>query len=171
MDESRDVRQSGQGIERLAAKIANNKTDIAKWDYNNVVFLFAVLAAVLILVSLDVDTRIVAPVAILGLAVAWLRGRRRGKKLFQEFYAEELASLRQTPGEKGTALMEHLTPREMQILNFAAQGLSKKQIAIELGISVNTVKDFVSKILTKLEANDRTEAVVIAIKNGMISVA
>ena len=170
MDESKNIRQSGQGIERLAAQIANHKTDIAKWDYNNVVFLFAVLATVLILVSLDVDTKIVAPVAILGLAVAWLRGRRRGKKLFQEFYAEELTNLRQTPSEKDTTLMEHLTPREIEILSFAAQGLSNKQIAVELGISVNTVKDFISKILTKLDANDRTEAVVIAIKNGVISI-
>ena len=170
MDESKDIREPSQGIERLAAQIANNKTDIAKWDYNNVVFLFAVLAAVLILVSLDIDTRIVAPVAILGLVVAWFRGKRRGKRLFHEFYAEELANLRQVPGEKDTTIMEHLTPREMQILKFAAQGLSNKRIAVELGISVNTVKDFISKILTKLDANDRTEAVVIAIKNGMISI-
>jgi DNA-binding NarL/FixJ family response regulator len=170
MEESKEIRQSSQGVERLAARIANNRTDNAKWDYNNVVFLFAVLATVLILVSLDVDTKIVAPVAILGLAVAWLRGKRRGKQLFREFYAEELANLKQTPAEKDTALAESLTPREIQILNFAAQGLSNKQIAIELGISANTVKDFVSKILTKLDANDRTEAVVIAIKNGMLSI-
>jgi DNA-binding NarL/FixJ family response regulator len=109
-------------------------------------------------------------VAILGLVVAWFRGKRRGKRLFHEFYTEELANLRQVPGEKDTTLMEHLTPREMQILKFAAQGLSNKRIAVELGISVNTVKDFISKILTKLDANDRTEAVVIAIKNGMISI-
>jgi len=170
MDEPKDIKQSSQGIERLATQIANSKTDIAKWDYNNVVFLFAVLATVLILVSLDVDTKIVAPVAILGLAVAWLRGKRRGKQLFREFYAEELASLKQTPNEKDTAFMERLTSRETQILNFAAQGFSNKQIALELGISVNTVKDFISKILTKLDANDRTEAVVIAIKNGMLSI-
>jgi len=170
MDESKDIRQSSQGIERLATQIANSKTDIAKWDYNTVVFLFAVLATVLILISLDVDTKIVAPVAILGLAVAWLRGKRRGKQLFREFYAEELASLKQTPNEKDTAFMERLTSRETQILNFAAQGFSNKQIALELGISVNTVKDFISKILTKLDANDRTEAVVIAIKNGMLSI-
>jgi DNA-binding NarL/FixJ family response regulator len=170
MDESKDIRQPSQGIERLARQIANSKTDTAKWDYNAVVFLFAVLVTVIILVSLNVDTKIVAPVAILGLAVAWLRGKRKGKRLFQDFYAEELANLKQTPSERDAAFMERLTPREIQILNFAAQGFSNKQIALELGISVNTVKDFISKILTKLDANDRTEAVVIAIKNGMLSV-
>ncbi len=170
MDESEDIKQSSQGIERLAMQIANSKTDTTKWDHNIVIFLFAVLAIVIILVSLEIDTKIVAPVAILGLAVAWLMGRRRGKQLFEGFYAEELANLRQEPNEQATTFMEQLTSRETQILNCVAQGFSNKQIALELGISINTVKDFVSKILTKLNANDRTEAVVIAIKHGMISI-
>lgn len=170
MDESDDTKQSSQGIEHLATQIANSKTDIAKWDHNTVVFLFAVLVIVIILVSLEVDTKIVAPVAILGLAVAWLMGRRRGKQLFQGFYTEVLASLKQEPEQKAAGSMEHLTSREIQILNFVAQGFSNKQIALELGISINTVKDFISKILTKLDANDRTEAVVIAIKHGMLSI-
>jgi len=170
MEETEDTKQSSQVIERLAMQIANSKTDVAKWDHNTVVFLFAVLAIVIILVSLEVDTRFVAPVAILGLAVAWLMGRRRGKQLFQGFYAEVLASLKQEPDEKGTAFAEQLTSREIQILNCVAQGFSNKQIALELGISINTVKDFISKILTKLSANDRTEAVVIAIKHGIISI-
>ena len=170
MGESEDIKQSSQGIERLATQIANSKTDIAKWDHNTVVFSFAVLVIVIILVSLEVDTKIVAPVAILGLAVAWLMGRRKGKQLFQGFYTEVLTNLKQEPDQKAASSMEHLTPREIQILNFVAQGFSNKQIALELGISINTVKDFISKILTKLNANDRTEAVVIAIRHGMISI-
>ena len=170
MDEIEDTKQPSQGLELFAAQIARSKTDIAKWDHNIVIFLFAVLAIVIILVSLEVDTKIVAPVAILGLAGAWFMGRRRGKQLFQGFYAEELASLKQEPDEQATTLMEQLTSREIQILNCVAQGFSNKQIALELGISINTVKDFISKILTKLNANDRTEAVVIAIKHGMISI-
>jgi DNA-binding NarL/FixJ family response regulator len=168
MGEFEDTKQSSQGVERFATQIAKHKTDVAKWDHNIVIFLFAVLAVVIILVSLEVDTIIVAPVAILGLAVAWLMGRRRGKQLFQSYYAEELTGLKQEPDEQDTALMEQLTSREVQILDCAAQGFSNKQIALELGISINTVKDFISKILAKLDANDRTEAVVIAIKNGVL---
>jgi DNA-binding NarL/FixJ family response regulator len=170
MDESKDIKQSSPGIERIATRIASSRTDVAKWDHNIVIFLFAVLAIVIILVSLEVDTKIVAPVAILGLAMAWLMGRRRGKQLFQGFYAEELAGLKQEPNEEAAALMEHLTSREIEILNCVAQGFSNKQIALELGISINTVKDFISKILAKLNANDRTEAVVIAIKQGTLSI-
>ncbi len=66
--------------------------------------------------------------------------------------------------------MEQLTAREKEVLSFVAQGYSNKLIAAELGISINTVKVFISKILTKLEANDRTEAVVVAIKQKMISI-
>lgn len=170
MNKVRDRKQPGQGIELFATKIAKSRANIAKWDYNIVILLFAVLAIIIILVSLEVDTRIVAPVAILGLAGAWLMGWRKGKQLFQGFYAEQLASLKQEPDEQATAFTEPLTSREIQILNCVAQGFSNKQIALELGITTNTVKDFISKILTKLKAKDRTEAAVIAIKHGMISI-
>jgi len=64
-----------------------------------------------------------------------------------------------------------LTPREMQILNYIAQGYLNKQIAAELDISEQTIKNHVTSILRKLNANARTEAVVVAIKQGLISLA
>ena len=62
-----------------------------------------------------------------------------------------------------------LTPREMEILNYIAQGYLNKEIAVQLGISEQTIKNHVTSILRKLNANARTEAVVIAIKQGLIS--
>ncbi len=64
-----------------------------------------------------------------------------------------------------------LTPREMEILNYIAQGYLNKQIAAELDISEQTIKNHVTSILRKLNANARTEAVVVAIKQGLISIA
>jgi len=64
-----------------------------------------------------------------------------------------------------------LTPREMEILNYIAQGYLNKQIAAELDISEQTIKNHVTSILRKLNANARTEAVVVAIKQGLISLA
>jgi len=64
-----------------------------------------------------------------------------------------------------------LTPREMEILNYIAQGYLNKQIAAELDISEQTIKNHVTSILRKLNANARTEAVVIAIKQGLITVS
>ena len=62
-----------------------------------------------------------------------------------------------------------LTPRETEILQYIAQGFLNKQIAAELGISEQTIKNHVTSILRKLNANARTEAVVVAIKQGLIS--
>jgi DNA-binding NarL/FixJ family response regulator len=64
-----------------------------------------------------------------------------------------------------------LTPRETEILNYIAQGYLNKQIALVLGISEQTIKNHVTSILRKLNANARTEAVVVGIKQGLISIA
>lgn len=61
------------------------------------------------------------------------------------------------------------TPRETEILKYIARGYLNKQIAAELGISEQTIKNHVTSILRKLNANARTEAVVVAIKQGLIS--
>lgn len=63
-----------------------------------------------------------------------------------------------------------LTPREKEILNYIAQGYPNKQIAAELDISEQTIKNHVTSILRKLNANARTEAVVVAIKQGLITI-
>jgi DNA-binding NarL/FixJ family response regulator len=64
-----------------------------------------------------------------------------------------------------------LTPREREILSYIAQGYLNKQIAAELVISEQTIKNHVTSILRKLNANVRTEAVVVAIKQGLISIS
>lgn len=63
---------------------------------------------------------------------------------------------------------EGLTTREVQILTLIAGGHSNKSIASELAISEDTVKGHVSNILAKLNANDRTHAVTLAIRRGAI---
>ncbi|MFC2051321.1 LuxR C-terminal-related transcriptional regulator [Chloroflexota bacterium] len=69
------------------------------------------------------------------------------------------------------AFISPLTPRETEILNYIAQGYLNKQIAIKLSISEQTIKNHVTSILRKLNANARTEAVVVAIKQGLISIS
>jgi len=68
------------------------------------------------------------------------------------------------------AFISPLTTRETEILNYIAQGYLNKQIAITLGISEQTIKNHVTSILRKLNANARTDAVVLAIKQGLISI-
>lgn len=62
----------------------------------------------------------------------------------------------------------NLSTREREVLSLVASGQSNKEIAVQLGITEATVKCHVSVILARLNANDRTEAVVNAIKRGLI---
>ncbi len=68
------------------------------------------------------------------------------------------------------AVISPLTPREMEILKYIGMGYLNKQIAAELSISEQTIKNHVTSILRKLNANARTEAVVLAIKQGLITI-
>ena len=61
-----------------------------------------------------------------------------------------------------------LSPRELQVLELVAHGRSNKQIASDLKIAVHTTKNHVNNILTKLGAQDRTEAVWMAVQRGII---
>jgi len=71
--------------------------------------------------------------------------------------------------EKATAeFISPLTPRETEILNYMAQGYLNKQIADVLSVTEQTIKNHVTSILRKLNANARTHAVVIAIKKGLV---
>ena len=67
-------------------------------------------------------------------------------------------------------LISPITSREIEIVNYMAQGYANKQIAAKLKISEQTIKNHVTSILSKLGANARTEAVVKAIKRGLISI-
>jgi DNA-binding NarL/FixJ family response regulator len=62
-----------------------------------------------------------------------------------------------------------LTQRETEILNYITLGYQNKQIAVALDISEQTIKNHVTSILRKLNANARTEAVVVGLKQGLIS--
>lgn len=61
-----------------------------------------------------------------------------------------------------------LSPREKQILTYIADGNSNKQISVIFGVSEQTIKNHVSAILRKLNANDRAHAVYIAISKGLV---
>lgn len=77
----------------------------------------------------------------------------------------ELASSEE---ENTSSLFAPLTSREIEILDCIARGLSNKEIANELSISGQTVKNHITSILSKLQVNDRTMAVIYAIQKGWI---
>jgi DNA-binding NarL/FixJ family response regulator len=62
----------------------------------------------------------------------------------------------------------HLSERETEVLALAGRGLSNKQIATSLGLAENTVKNQMKSVIEKLQANDRTEAVTLALRRGIL---
>ena len=77
------------------------------------------------------------------------------------------------PSEVATELAEHvseddLTSREIDVLRLIAAGNANKGIAAQLSIAEETVKSHITNILSKLGANDRTHAVTIGLKRGII---
>jgi len=171
MDEPENTKQLSPRIEHLAMQMARNRANVTKWGLNVAIFLFAILITIIILTSQGIGIGIVAPLAISGLAMVWLVGWRQGRQLYQRFYAEELLSLQEKPGKGAAASVAQISSREKQILSYVAQGYTNKRIAIELGISEQTIKNHVTSVLRRLHANDRTEAVVTAIKQGLISIS
>lgn len=71
--------------------------------------------------------------------------------------------------ERTEVVEEPLTPREEQVLALLAEGLANKAIADRLGISDQTVKFHVAAILGKLGVANRTEAVRVAVRRGLIA--
>jgi DNA-binding NarL/FixJ family response regulator len=88
-----------------------------------------------------------------------IRAVHAGKKRIPPEVAAELAD---------HAAEDELTPREIEVLRLIASGNANKLIANQLSISEETVKSHVTNILSKLGANDRTHAVTIGLRRGII---
>jgi DNA-binding NarL/FixJ family response regulator len=82
-----------------------------------------------------------------------------GKRRIPDEIAHEMA---------GHADDDELSPREIQVLTRVATGSANRDVATALGIAEETVKAHMKSILAKLQANDRTHAVAIALRRGII---
>ena len=83
----------------------------------------------------------------------------------QEFIKGKIHNLLDRIDSNGPLIL-----REMEVLNYAAMGKSNKQIAEIIGLSESTIKNHFSSTLKKLHANDRTQAVTLALCSGWLSV-
>jgi DNA-binding NarL/FixJ family response regulator len=91
-----------------------------------------------------------------------IRAVHGGKKIVSPEISSEIAE---------HALDQTLTPAEVVVLQLIAAGSANKQIADQLSITEETVKSRVKNILSKLGANDRTHAVMIGLKRGIIELS
>ncbi|MCZ2126427.1 MAG: response regulator transcription factor [Anaerolineales bacterium] len=83
---------------------------------------------------------------------------------------ESMEGARRSYSEPG-APYHPLSSREMEVLSYVVQGMSNKEIAIFLGISHQTVKNHVTSVLRKFGVEDRTQAVVYALKRGWVTLS
>lgn len=165
------IKLAREKAEQLADERAKLRARAVWWDFTMAIGSYSILTAVILLRLQGFAIEVVAPVTILGLAIIFLRGSRRGRQLYKLYYDEELHQLQEFPQrDKAEAFVPSpLTPREMEILDYIARGYINKQIAGKLSISEQTVKNHMSSILRKLDASDRTQAAVLAMQHGWIS--
>jgi DNA-binding NarL/FixJ family response regulator len=87
-------------------------------------------------------------------------------KFFDEFQNKQQSEQRPDPVRQ--ALLNYLTNREKEVLSLLTEGITYKGVADKLVISETTVKTHVNNIFQKLQVNDRTQAVLYALKHGLV---
>ena len=129
-------------------------------------------ARIIVLTTYDGDAQALA--ALKAGAAGYLLKRALRTDLLDTIRAVHLG-MRRIPPDVATGIAEHaaddaLTEREIDVLRRVAAGKSNKLIAAELAVSEGTVKAHMKSILPKLMARDRTHAVMIAVKRGILEV-
>lgn len=96
------------------------------------------------------------------------RDKKFTQREFVRWLDEQLEQAKNLYSEPGSPF-HPLSDREMEVLSCVVRGLSNKEIAVSLGISHQTVKNHVTSILRKFSVEDRTQAVVYALKHGWVT--
>jgi DNA-binding NarL/FixJ family response regulator len=99
-----------------------------------------------------------------------IRAVAYGESLLGPTIAQKV--MRQFSGlrSKQTPLVDDLTPRELEVLKLIGSGLTNRQIAEELILSEKTVKNHINNIFSKLHVYDRSQAILYAIREGLVKV-
>jgi DNA-binding NarL/FixJ family response regulator len=144
--------------------------DMSGYEVMEKIFTTFPKARVLVLTSLEGDADIERALA-LGASGYVVKGTGRDELV--RAVRSVHAGKKHIPAEVAQRLAEHLaseklTPRELEVLTLMARGKRNKEIGGELSIAEDTVKMHVKNILAKLEVNDRTEAVTIAMRRGIL---
>ena len=99
----------------------------------------------------------------------YIGGQIYNHREFESWLGQQMEKARHLYSEPGSPF-HPLSEREMEVLSCVVQGKSNKEIALTLGISHQTVKNHVTAILRKFGVEDRTQAVVYALKRGWVQI-
>ena len=101
--------------------------------------------------------------------VAAIKGTAAGKTHVDPAVAGDLFARVATAGDgPDSKVADNLSERELDVLRLLGKGLSNNEIAAQLFLSEGTVRNYVSAVLAKLQVADRTQAAVLAVKNGLV---
>ena len=114
MDNAEATQQVSPEMEQMAVRRAKDRVNPARWDLDIAVFMFAVLIIVIILLFQGVGLEITAPVAIIGLALCWIIGWRRGRQLYRRYYDEELLKLEMASRKTTEGTLEETLEERVQ---------------------------------------------------------
>jgi len=97
-----------------------------------------------------------------------LRAAHKGEAIIDPTVAARLVSALADGSRTGRDERDQLTRREREVLELIVRGRSNKRIALELGIAEKTVKTHVGHVLAKLGVTDRTQAALLAVREGLV---
>jgi DNA-binding NarL/FixJ family response regulator len=101
--------------------------------------------------------------------ISAIRAVSRGESVLQPSIAEKIMLRMSSQTEMQHSPRELLSEREFEVLRLAARGLPNKEIARRLGLSIRTVHSHLANIFMKMQVGSRTEAILQALRQGMIS--
>ena len=101
--------------------------------------------------------------------ISAIRAVSRGESVLQPSIAEKIMRRMSSQTETLQSKTDLLSEREFEVLCLAARGLPNKEIARRLGLSIRTVHSHLANIFMKMQVGSRTEAVLLALRQGMIS--
>ncbi|WP_274600928.1 response regulator transcription factor [Clostridium yunnanense] len=94
----------------------------------------------------------------------------RGEILLQPEISKSIFGIKKETDQKNNTFNNSITERERFVLQAVAKGCTSKEIAFDMGISERTVKAHLTNIYSKLNVESRSEAVAVAIENGIIHI-
>ena len=101
--------------------------------------------------------------------ISAIRAVSRGESVLQPSIAEKIMLRMSSQTENQQSMTDLLSEREFEVLRLAAKGLPNKEIARRLGLSIRTVHSHLANIFMKMQVGSRTEAVLQALRQGMIT--
>ena len=179
--------QQKRNLEKEADQIAREQVSSGMWNLNILILAYGVFIITVVLALRGISSEILGGFAFVGLVSIWFYGRLRYKKIYSNLFQNELKHLKElsqginntgSENSRTKPLPEKsllgltsspLTLRQLEILTYISKGNSNKQVAAQLNLSEQTIKNQLRQIFKKLGVEDRTQAVLTVIRNGWIS--